>query len=60
MNIHRKMAETPLNSLDRALVVVHNNNVVLRVVIVMHVVLMLVDNRGWFVSDDNFVSTQHG
>ena len=39
---------------------VYNNNVVLRMVIVMHVVVMLVDNHGWFVSDDNFVSTHHG
>jgi len=42
------------------LVVVHNNNVLLRMVIVMRVMVMLVDNHGWFVSDDNFVSTQHG
>ena len=38
---------------------VYNNNVLLSMVIVMHVVVMLVDNHGWLVPDDNFVSTHH-
>jgi hypothetical protein len=44
-------------------IVVDNDNVVICMVIVMNVVVvmhvMLVDNNGWFVSDDNGVSTYH-
>jgi hypothetical protein len=44
-------------------IVVHNDNVVIRMVIVMRVVVvmrvMLVDNDGWFVSDHHCVSTHH-
>jgi hypothetical protein len=46
--------------LYRSSIVVNNHNVVIRMVIVMHVVVMLVDNFGWFVSDNYFVSTYHG
>ena len=41
----------------------YNNNVVVRVVmrvavrVMMHV--MLVDNHGWFMSDDDFIGTYH-
>jgi hypothetical protein len=43
------------------LVMVHDNDVVV-VVVMMRVVMviMLVNDHVWFVSDNNFVSTQHG
>ena len=39
----------------------HHNDVTV-VIVVMRVVMVivLVDNHVWFVSDHNFVSTQHG
>jgi hypothetical protein len=43
------------------LVVVHDNDVVVVVVMMcVMMVIMLVDDHVWFVSDNNFVSTQRG
>jgi hypothetical protein len=40
---------------------VHNNNVVMRVVVrVMMPVMVFVDDHGWFVSDNDFIGTHHG
>jgi hypothetical protein len=36
-----------------------NNNVVVRVVMRIVMRVMLVDNHGWFVSDDDFIGTYH-
>jgi hypothetical protein len=40
----------------------NHNDIVMRVVmhVVAPVVVMLVDNHGWFVSDNHFVSAYHG
>lgn len=59
----RAYLPTPLRSPARTwyLIVVHNNNVAMRVVVrVMMPVMMFVDDHVWFVSDNDFIGTHHG
>jgi hypothetical protein len=47
-------------SLWSSIGVLHNNSVVVRVVPMVVVMVLLMNDNGWLVLDDDFIGTHHG